>query len=148
MESGLSEIETLVKEYEEGASDVEVCTSLKLPWREFEKRINNDDAFAQLVEYGRLAAKSWWLRMSRQALGDKTFNFQVWYAHMKNRYGWSDKSEVVDGSKKPIEELSREELEAVFTKVAGKKKDKIAALFSVKNTELKEEETDGSGQVH
>lgn len=148
MENGLTEIETLVKEYAEGASDVEVCTALKMHTREFDKRINNDDAFQQLVEYGRLAAKAWWLRQSRKALGDKTFNFQVWYAHMKNRYGWSDKSEVLDGTKKPIEELSREELEKALSKQLEKKKDKLASLFAVKNVEISSEDADGSGPVH
>lgn len=149
MESQSTEIEVLVKEYEEGASDVEVCASLKMPMREFDKRLRDDSTFLELVEYGRLAAKAWWLRQSRKSTHDKTFNFQVWYAHMKNRYGWSDKTEISDNSK-PLEQLSREQLESELTKALTKKKDKIAQLFAIKNPTVSDgdESEDGSSQVH
>lgn len=117
-----------------------------MPWREFEKRINNDNNFAKLVEYGRLAAKAWWIRIARTNLNEKSFQHPTWYANMKNRYGWADKTEMTENTK-PMDQMSNEEIEQALLKTLGSKKKKIAALFAHKNTDI-DEESDGSGQVH
>lgn len=141
-----TEIQRLVELYENGASDVEVCADLKYPWREFEKRLNNDDAFKQLVEYGRLAAKAWFLRQGRLGVKDKSMNFPVWFAMMKNRYGWSDKVDMNNTESKPMDQMSNEELEQAMTDRLKKAKGKVSALFAIKNVEV--EDSDGSGKVH
>lgn len=142
-----TEIERLVFLYENGYSDLEVCADLKLPWREFEKRLNNDDTFARLVEFGRLAAKAWWIAQGRKNLNDKSFQHPTWYANMKNRYGWADKTENTETTK-TADNLSNEELEQKLVQALSKRKNKISALLGHKNVEVKEEPSDGPGQVH
>lgn len=132
--------------YEQGYSDVEVCADLKMPFREFEKRLNNDDIFAKLVEYGRLASKAWWHSRARVNLNDKTFQHSTWYAVMKNRFGWAEKTENTDNAK-PMEQMSNEEVETELLKAMRKGKKKIADLLAVKNVEV-EEDSDGSSKVH
>lgn len=85
LEDGKREIQTLLELYENGATDVEVCAKLKINSRAFDKRMKEDDAFAQLVEYGRLACKAWWLMQGRTNIHNKNFNYSVWFANMSNR---------------------------------------------------------------
>lgn len=112
----------LVRLYSEGGSDTEVCKEMKMSHRQFVKRERDDILFAELVEYGRLASKAWWLEVGRkyvrQGAPAQAFNF--WYANMKNRFGWSDKAEAVDQLK--AESMSTDEITA---KIAGIK-NKIA----------------------
>jgi hypothetical protein len=115
--------------YEEGASDVEVCQRLKIPFKEFERRYTDDKDFATLVEYGRLAAKAWWLELGRKAVSKKSqYEFNFWWANMKNRYGWSDKVENI-GDSKPLNQLSKDELEHQLVR----QKDKIMQILHMKN---------------
>ena len=106
----------LVRLYSEGGSDTEVCKEMKMSHRQFVKRERDDILFAELVEYGRLASKAWWLEVGRkyvrQGAPAQAFNF--WYANMKNRFGWSDKAEAVDQLK--AESMSTDEITA---KIAG-----------------------------
>lgn len=123
----------LLRMYEEGASDVEVCKALKITYNEFDKRTKQDDVFSQLVDYGRLAAKSWWYELGRKgARGEKNFNFQAWYAYMKNRFGWSDKAEITNAESKPIDQMSQDEIVA---ELASKGK-RIQQLLGTSNVVL------------
>lgn len=120
----------MIQLYEEGALDVEVCKALKVTYSEFDKRYKNDAIFQQLVDYGRLAAKAWWLELGRKgAAGKHTIHFQAWYAFMKNQYGWSDKVENVNQDDKPIDQLSQDELLARI----GNHKQKLAKLLKSQN---------------
>lgn len=109
----------LVRLYSEGCSDTEVCKEMKLSLKQFTKRERDDLVFAELVEYGRLASKAWWMEVGRkyvrQGAPAQAFNF--WYANMKNRFGWSDKSEAVETLRSDA--LSNDEITA---KIAALKK--------------------------
>jgi hypothetical protein len=119
----------LVRLYTEGAADAEVCKAVRMSYEDFEKRCQNDGAFAQLVDYGRLAAKAWWLELGRKAAaGQNKAQFNFWYAVMKNRYGWSDKMEVGEGEK-PITQMSQDEIIMAITR----KKDALAKLLNANN---------------
>lgn len=123
--------------YEEGASDVEVCQKLKIPFKEFERRFSDDKDFATLVEYGRLASKAWWLELGRKAVLKKnSYEFNFWWANMKNRYGWSDKVENVSDMK-PFDQLSKDELESQLLR----QKDKIMQILHMKNIPVDSEES-------
>lgn len=112
----------MIQLYTDGASDREVCKALKSTFADFDKRYKSDTLFAQLVDYGRLAAHAWWLELGRKGASGaiKGFNFQPWYANMKNRFGWSDKVENVNSDDKPVEQLSQEELVARITNYKAK----------------------------
>lgn len=87
----------LLRLYSEGAGDVEVCAELKLPYKEFQKKEKDDPSFAQLVEFGRLARKAWWLKEGRRAAkhGANSQAFNYWWKFMVNEFGWADKTEMV-----------------------------------------------------
>lgn len=77
--------------------------------KEFKRRCANDVLFDELVQFGRLAAKAWWMRIARKSVADgSNGGYNYWWAVMKNQYGWSDKTEITDG--KPVSQLSRDEL--------------------------------------
>lgn len=111
----------LIRLYEEGASDVEVCRALRLSYNEFNKKYKSDQLFSELVDYGRLAAKSWWMTLGREAAkGGNKANYNFWYAVMKNRYGWADKVEqsISDGDK-PLDQMSQDDITAELAKKAS-----------------------------
>jgi hypothetical protein len=112
----------LIRLYSDGCSDVEICRALKLTQKQFEKREKDDDDFAQLVEYGRLCSKAWWLDLGRKAAkaGANSQAFQFWYANMKNRFGWTDKAEGNDtnaAQNKSIDEIA-ERIRQINSKIA------------------------------
>lgn len=101
----------LIRLYREGGDDTEVCAALSLSYNEFDKRYRADELFRELVDYGRLAARAWWMELGRKGAKDGKINFSVWYAVMKNRFGWSDKAEIKTGEgPKPINQMSQEEI--------------------------------------
>lgn len=107
-EKGTAWAKLMLEEYEQGASDVEVCAALKLSEKDFDKRLAEDELFARLVAIGRLQAKAFWYKQSRLGLRDRSFNTVLFIKTMQNRYGWSDKSENVE--RKPDDQKSEEEL--------------------------------------
>lgn len=128
LEQGRHWAAVMAELYEDGASDVEVCKKLKIPFKEFERRCDQEDDFRTLVEYGRLAAKAWWLELGRRAVSKKgSFEFQFWWANMKNRYGWSDKVENVGADSGPLDQLTKDQLEAELIK----RKDDFMQLLAV-----------------
>ena len=104
----------MIRLYEGGCSDVEVCKAIKLPYNEFNSKCRTDSLFAELVDYGRLAAQAWWYELGRKgATGEKNFNYSAWYAVMKNRYGWSDRVEAVASEGiKPLDQMGKDEITA------------------------------------
>jgi hypothetical protein len=80
--------------YGEGASDREVMQELDLTpsrWKVLMDDINCD--FPELVELGRARSQAWWERQGRVHLQNNKFNASLWTIQMKNRFGWSEKSE-------------------------------------------------------
>jgi len=100
----------IANEYKEGASDTEVRAKLRITKSLWQSLYNDpqSSAFRQIVDIGRMLAKGWWLHEGRKALRDKAFNASLWHMNMKNRYGWSDKTEVTS---RVAEDMSSDELD-------------------------------------
>lgn len=79
--------------YAEGASDTEVAAHLKLTLRQFYQQLDENDKFRILVDFGRTMSQAWWERQGRKNLQNKQFNSVLWFAQMKNKFGWADKVE-------------------------------------------------------
>lgn len=120
--------------YEEGYADVEICKDLRISFREFERRIKEDELFAQLVEIGRLFSKAWWLTQGREHLRDRSFNFSLWFATMKNRFGWADKVEMT-GDDKPLDQKSDDEL---MSEILTKHKNRLAKVAGAYDSSIAE----------
>jgi len=86
---------TLLEMYSQGASDREVICTLKLSKGAWDTLLNAqlECDFAELVETGRLLSHAWWETQGRINLHNPKFQFGGWTIQMKNRFGWSEKSE-------------------------------------------------------
>lgn len=105
------------EEYEQGASDVEVCKVLNITMTEFDNYYASNANFARLIDIGRMMSKAWWYSQGRKALANKEFNSPVWNFNMKNRFGWADKTENYSREDLPIENMSEDELKARIKKL-------------------------------
>lgn len=119
---------TMMELYANGASDREVLVALKLSpgaWKVLEGNTLDSD-FLELVTLGRIWAQAWWEKMGRTNLMTAKFNTSLWGLQMKNRFGWSEKSEVsqtdLDMSNKDDATLAREieELQKQLDRGRGK----------------------------
>lgn len=111
---------TVLQEYANGASDEEVALALKITMKRFNDLYATDNAFMEVVDTGRGWAKAYWLKVGRENLNDKTFNGQLWYNNMKNRWGWADKSEVSDKTQATQDaEQLRKRVNDLLSKVKG-----------------------------
>lgn len=87
---------TIINAYNSGYSDVEVCKELNITPRQFQRALKDNSRFAELIEYGRMLAASWWSSQARAGLNDKTFNTPLYIMYMKNYHEWKDKVENVN----------------------------------------------------
>jgi hypothetical protein len=107
----------MIRLYSEGCGDVEVCKDLKIPYKEFQRRERDEKLFRELVEFGRLARKAWWLEIGRKAAknGAASQAFNFWYSFMKNEFGWSEKVET-----KEVGEMATTSTDELKQKIAQK----------------------------
>lgn len=90
----------LIKEYEEGASDVEIAKELRITINRFYELIQENPAFAEFVDRGRTLSRAWWESQGRRNLFNKDFVVPLWNFNMKNRFGWADKVDTNDTTNK------------------------------------------------
>lgn len=88
--------EILVAEYDAGADDVEVMAALRMNRKTFDLKYNTDRVFKELVDVGRLRSAAWWRSVARKNLLNRNLNTTAWSFVMKNRFGWTEKSEAVN----------------------------------------------------
>lgn len=57
--------------------------------------MNDNKAFAQVVEFGRTLAQAHWEGLARKNITNKSFNSPLYAFYMKNKFNWADKTETV-----------------------------------------------------
>ncbi len=83
--------------YKSGESDAEVALALKVPLHCFKKWLQEHEDFYNAVLEGRGYSEAWWHKLGRiGAAGKIKIQPFVWYANMKNRFGWRDQVTVED----------------------------------------------------
>lgn len=108
----------VLNEYKEGASDVEI-KSLIYNWRGkfsndlWDRWIKEEPEFSETIKGGRMLSEAWWAKNGRKNLTNKDFNYTGWYMNMKNRFGWTDRTQTENTNKNlDLSNLTDEELEA------------------------------------
>lgn len=56
-----------------------------------------DEEFLLTIKIGKDLCQAWWEAQGRKSLKAKNFQTGLWYANMKNRFGWKDKHEIEGG---------------------------------------------------
>jgi hypothetical protein len=87
--------EVLIREYEEGADDIEVMAALNMSRTDFQNFYESSDVFKELVDIGRMKSSAYLRKIARKNMFNKAMNVPLWIFVMKNREGWAEKSEVV-----------------------------------------------------
>lgn len=81
--------------YNQGASDREIMRELSMTpasWNVIYDDVLESD-FQELVDFGRAMSHAWWESQGRINLKTRYFNTALWTINMKNRFGWSEKTE-------------------------------------------------------
>ena len=67
------------------------CKCIRARW----DRLKVIDAeFTTAIQIGHILCQAWWEKQSRTSLKSKNFQTGSWYANMKNRFGWRDRTEI------------------------------------------------------
>lgn len=85
--------------YEQGGSDPEVARALNITMRKFYELVEDVQAFSEFVELGQTMSKAWWYEQGRLGLSADKFNGPLYNANMKNRFGWTDRTETTSNEK-------------------------------------------------
>ncbi len=89
----------VLKLYKIGGSDSEVWAMI-YGWRGsfsndlWERWMKEEPEFSETIKGGRKLSEAWWQRNGRTNLQNKEFSYTGWYMQMKNRFGWTDRSQT------------------------------------------------------
>jgi hypothetical protein len=83
--------EEIIRMSKEGYLKVEIASALGVPQRMISVWKREIEEFAELMELAETHSAGWWAMRGRTNLDNPRFNFYIWYAIMKNAYGWADK---------------------------------------------------------
>ena len=90
-----SEMCTILEEMmREGASQIEVMAEIDITEDTFYRWKKENEEFSESVARGKLLSQAWWERMGRLNLENTKFNYRGWYMNMKNRFQWTDKTDI------------------------------------------------------
>lgn len=86
--------DTLLELMKEGASMEEICLELDICKQTLYTWFKKHPELLDAKKKGKTFSEGWWKREGRVNLQNKDFNSTLWYMNMKNRFGWSDKTET------------------------------------------------------
>ena len=95
--------EIILKLSSKGYSDVEIRAHLCLLSGKFDHNTwyalkNNNEEFIETLEKAKLLCEAWWEKKGRENLfhsKSDVFETACWFINMKNRFKWTDKTEVL-----------------------------------------------------
>jgi hypothetical protein len=112
--------EKMATMYAVGASDVEIRADLKITTAMWDRLYDNieESAFREVVDFGRMLSQAWWMTQGRINLDSRAFNANLWLMNMKNRFGWSEKTEIRET--KDIQGMDTDRLDTYIRKALAK----------------------------
>ena len=78
----------------EGASIIEVAAALQVHPDTIYEWAKTKQDFSVTFQNGKRLSQAWWEKKGRVNLENTSFQTGLWYANMKNRFGWRDKQDV------------------------------------------------------
>ena len=78
----------------EGASQIEVMAEIDISEDTFYRWKRENEEFSESVARGKLLSQAWWEKTGRVNLENTKFNYRGWYMNMKNRFQWTDKTDI------------------------------------------------------
>jgi len=96
----------------DGYSIKEVAYKLKIARSTLYLWMEEFEEFSDTVKEGVDFGEGYWMSAGRENLHNKDFNSTLWYMNMKNRFGWSDKTESKSVHEVEVSETSRKVREA------------------------------------
>lgn len=88
--------EKIVEIMSQGGAKVEAASAIGVSrdtFNQWEKDADKQE-FSDAVKTGEQLSQTWWLSTGRKNLENQKFSAALWYMNMKNRFGWTDKTEV------------------------------------------------------
>lgn len=92
----------------QGASIIELSVALDISRDTFYALIERENQFSDTIKRCKQYCEAWWIAKGRTELENKEFSYTGWYMNMKNRFGWTDRSDIttqgdkVEASKETI----------------------------------------------
>ena len=88
----LNQKEEILRLYKDvGATRVEIASYLDIPLRVLNELISTYSEFKDIIELGETHSQAWWVKKGRASLSNREFNFNMWYAIVRNQFKWADK---------------------------------------------------------
>jgi transposase len=85
---------TVIDEMAQGSSIEELQLVLNVHKDTIYEWMKEYSDFSDAVKRGIALSEGWWRTEGRKALRERDFNYTGWYMNMRNRFGWSDKTDV------------------------------------------------------
>jgi hypothetical protein len=83
----------LIDHMKEGGSIEEFCLEIDVCKQTIYNWTEQYPEFLDSKKRGESFSEGWWRKSGRKNLQNRDFNYTGWYMNMKNRFGWSDKTE-------------------------------------------------------
>ena len=87
-----------LKLYDSGGSDWELMRIYGITpgaWKTMYNALGESE-FHEVVEFGNVLAKAWWIELGRKNVYNKQFNTRLYDITMQNRFGWAQKAETTE----------------------------------------------------
>ena len=77
-----------------GASLLEIHALMGISHETHRRLMKDEPEYFATIKRGQQLSEAWWMQTGREQLWNKDFSYTGWYMNMKNRFGWTDKTEV------------------------------------------------------
>ena len=108
-----------------GGSVIEACHILGIVKQTFYNWYDKYDDFREVVDFGKVAAESWWIQKGRDNVDNKRFNHALWLLMMVNKFKWhsayakrEEKKEIINEHK--IEVKNAVDVDSILKKAISK----------------------------